>query len=278
MKILRFRLFAGVLAAACCLAAHAQADLAEYYIGIDNRTAPFSAPPSLGGGTYPDNPNFNRLTLLFQHGDHFHGIGTYRYTGPAATPTLEDTNANNRLPETYTGQPPLPLVPGTGLYAGKNMTKHIVGLEYSDLEMRNVQSLAGFPPLSPEDILFNSSGGRWSSPFDTAHIHLELLSVSSPHLNVGTLTNPHALPVGGDIHVGDGDELFSFTPVLWVDASAPLGNYWAEFRLIDESGFYGNSGRFFLDVRQEWRVPEPATAGFFVVTTLLLAAFYRRRF
>jgi len=274
MRLLQFRRLAAVAAIAACFAASAQAQLAEYYIGIDGRTTPFNAPAADGGGAYPDNPNFNRLTLLFQHGDHYHGIGAYRYTGPAAAPILDDTNANNRLPETYTGQPPLPLVPGAGVYAGKNMTKHLLGVEYTDLEMLNVHSLSGFPSLSDETILFNSSGGRWNSPFDAAHIHLELLSVSSPHLNVGTLSNPHALSVGGDIHVGDGDEMFSFTPVLWVDAAAPVGNYWAEFRLVDESGAFGNSGRFFFDVRQ---VPEPTAVSLGATALAVVTAMRRRR-
>ena len=246
----------------------ARAQLAEYYVGIDSRTAPFSAPLADGGGFYPDNPNFNRLTLLYNHGDHYHGIGQYVYSGPSATPALNDPNANNRLPETSTGQPGLPLLPGSGAYAGKNATKHVLGLDYSNLELRNVHSLAGVDP-----ILYGSSGGRWDDPFGAADVHLELLSVSSPHLKVGSLTDPDALLVGGDVHVGEGDELFSFTPVLWVDAAAPVGNYWAEFRLTDASGTFGNSGRFFLDVRQ---VPEPTAVGLGAVAVLVLGAVRRQ--
>lgn len=272
MKTLRSYLVLSLLAGVASFVDSTQAQLAEYYIGIDNRTVPFNAPAAEGGGAYPDNPNYNRLTFLFQHGNHYHGIGQYVYSGPAATPTLTDTNGNNRLPETYTGQPPLPLVPGTGVYAGKNTTKHLVGLEYSHLETKSVHSLDGAG--AAEDILFHSSGDRWSSDFDAAHIHLELLSVSSPHLNVGTLADPSAVPVGGDVHVGDGDELFAFTPVLWVDAAAPLGNYWAEFRLVDESGTFGDSGRFYLDVRQ---VPEPTTLGLGTAALAAVAVISRRR-
>ncbi len=229
-------------------ASAASAQLAEYYIGIDNRTAPFTAPAGDGGGAYPDNPNYNRLTLLLNHGDHYHGIGAYTYTGPAATPVLNDTSSNNRLPETYSGQSPLPLLPGAGLYAGKKTSQEVLGLTYSDLEMRNTQSLAGV-----DDILFNSSANRWKAAFDAAHIHIELLSVSSPDLKVGSATNPNAFAFG-DAHLGDGNEIFSFTPVLWVDATAPAGSYWAEFQLTDLSGNFGNSGRFFIDVQN---VPEP---------------------
>ncbi|MAT70278.1 MAG: PEP-CTERM sorting domain-containing protein [Planctomycetaceae bacterium] len=261
-----------LLTGATCFVAGARADLAEYYVGIDTRATPFDAPAAEGGGAYPNNPNYNRLTLLFQHGNHYHGIGQYVYAGPAGSPTLIDTNGNNRLPETYTGQEPLPLVPGVGVYAGKNTTKHLVGLEYSALEMQNVHSLNGAGVA--EDVLFNSSSNRWSSNFDAAHIHLELVSVSSPHLNVGTLANPSAVPVGGDVHVGDGDEFFAFTPVLWVDAAAPRGTYSAEFRLVDESGTFGDSGRFFLDVQQ---VPEPTSVGLGGLAIAALAAVRRRR-
>jgi hypothetical protein len=230
----------------------ASAELAEYYVGIDSRTTPFAAPAGDGGGNYPDNPNYNRLTLLFNHGNHYHGIGTYRYTGPAATPTLEDTSGNNRLPEISSAQPPLELIPGTGVYAGKLVSAHLPGVEYSDLEMRNVQSIDGV-----DETLFHSSSNRWSGTFADAHIHLELISVSSPHLNVGSLSDPYALSIGVDAHLGDGDEVFSFTPVLWVDGGAPAGNYWAEFQLVDISDTYGSSGRFYIDVRNV--VPEPAS-------------------
>jgi hypothetical protein len=265
MKSRFFALGAAILTAVG-IASPASAQLAEYYIGIDGRTTPFNAPAADGGGVYSDNPNANHLTLLYNHGDHFHGIGTYGYTGPAASPTLVDTNTNNRLPEISTGQAPLSLLSGSGLYAGKKTTQEVLGIHYSDLEIRNIQSLSGV-----DDILFNSSANRWNAPFDMAHIHVELLSVSSPHLKVGSVTNPNAFAFG-DTHLGDGDEMFSFTPVLWMDQTAPTGNYWAEFRLTDLSGAFGSSGRFFIDVRN---VPEPATLalfGFAVVGLLIKRA------
>jgi hypothetical protein len=239
-----------------------QAQLAEYYIGIDNRTMPFNAPAGLGGGAYPNNPNYNRLTLLLNHGDHYHGIGAYTYTGAVATPTLNDTSSNNRLPETFSLQAPLPLLAGSGLYAGMKTSQEVLGLAYSDLEIRNAHSLAGV-----DNILYNSSSNRWNAPFDAAHIHMELLSVSSPHLKVGSATNPNAFQFG-DVHLGDGDEMFSLTPVLWVDGTAPAGDYWAEFRLTDLSGAFGNSGRFFIDVRN---VPEPGSLALAGLSLICLA-------
>lgn len=244
------------------IAVPASADpLAEYYIGIDNRTAPFSG--------YPDNPNFGRLTLLYAHGNHYHGIGTYAYSGLPESPVLQDTSGNNRLPEISSGQPGIPLVPGSGVYAGKRTTAAQPGVPFSDLEMRNVHSLVGV-----DDVLFNSSSNRWNADFAGADVHLKLVSVSDPALHVGTLTDPFALSVGGDLHVGEGDEHFSFMPVLWVDSSAPIGNYWAEFQLVDGSGTYGDSGRFFMDVSV---VPEPSALILGGMGLVGLACWARRR-
>jgi hypothetical protein len=263
-----------VLAAALANAATAaHAALSEYYVGVDGLA-------NIASGTYAGllNPNHGRLTFLFNHGDHYHGIGVHTYTGPnlGAGTAVNDTNGNNRIPEISSGQEPLLLTAGSGAYAGKLVSNPLAGVEYSHLEMRSVHTLNG----NPEDTLglFNSSGGRWNGPLwddagGHAHIHLELLSATAG-LNVGTLGNPLALPVGGDVHVGDGDELFSFTPVLWVDSAAAPGVYTAEFRLIDEDGIVGDSGRFFLDVQV---VPEPASFASIGVAVGLIAMAARRR-
>src|SRR5690349_3565 len=82
------------------------------YIGYDGLS-------TVASGTYAglSNPNLNRLTLLLDHGDHFHGIGAYSYTGPATSPTILPTNTNNRIPEISSKEEPLPLTHGGGLYA-----------------------------------------------------------------------------------------------------------------------------------------------------------------
>ena len=243
------------LLASFAISGEARADLSEFYIGTDNLE-------TFTSGTYNglQNPNYGRLTFLYAHGNHYHSIGAYAYTGAnlGASTVVEDTNSNNRIPETYTTQAPLVLTAGSGGYAGKLVSNPLVGVDYSDLETRNVHSLDG----SPDDVngLFNSSSDRWSAELGDglgghAHIHLELVS-ATPGLNVGSLTNPNALSVGGDTHVGDGDELFSFTPVLWVDGAAAPGTYTAEFRLVDENGYLGDSGRFFVDSQV---VPEPSS-------------------
>lgn len=253
-----------VLALAC---APASADIVTYYVGIDSRTTPFNAPAGVGGGAYPDNPNLNRLTLLLHHGNHYHSIGTYTYSGPAASPTLNDTNANNRLPEISSGMPPINLLEGSGAWAGKYRSGlpsgAIQDVEYGNFEFRNVQSLAVDDPVT-----FNSSAGRWNKPFDAAHIHLKLVSIT-PGLNVSFSNSPTSdLAVGGDKHLGDGDEMFSITPTFWVDGPVPIGTtYSAEFILEDEDGAFGNSGRFFVDFRA---VPEPASLSLLAIGGLTM--------
>lgn len=247
-------------------------DVVSYYIGIDNRSTPFnetgSAPPAL----YPDNPNQGRLTFLFHHGNHFHGIGTYNYSGPATSPTLNDTNSNNRVPEGYTAMPPISLLPGSGSFAdtfrsGLPSTA-AQDLEYGNLEIRNVHSLAVVDVTT-----YNSSSNRWNAAMDGAHIHLKLLS-ATPGLNIAVGSNMNALTVDDEIHVGDGDEMFSFLPTFWVDNSTPIGSLFsAEFILEDEDGFFEDSGRFFIDFQV---VPEPTSAALLGLGGLAMIARRRR--
>lgn len=252
-----------------------QAGTVTYYVGADGRSTPFNAPDADGGGAYPANPNHRRLTLLRYHGDHFHGIGAYAYTGPAATPQLKDTNANNRLPETYTGFPPISLLPGTGDWAGTFRTGMPSGqaqdVEYGNWEIRNVHSLAVDDPIT-----YNSSGGRWNSPFADAHIHLELVSLSPGlHVAFGDTPSSDLTQPGDDWHLGDGDEMFSLTPTFWVDDAAPLGGtYSAEFRLTNTRSSSTDSGRFYVDLQV---VPEPATSTLAAVALLGLVGYRRAR-
>src|SRR5690348_16557896 len=73
-----------------------------FYIGYDSLAA-------VASGTYAglSNPNVDRLTLLFDHGNHFHGIGAYSYSGSASAPVVLSTNANNRIPEISSREEPL---------------------------------------------------------------------------------------------------------------------------------------------------------------------------
>jgi hypothetical protein len=124
----------------------AHAALHSYYIGTDN-LATFTT------GTYTGlpNPNFNRLTLLYQHanltapytGSHYHRLGAYALTGSAASPTVIFTNA--RVPEG--SNPALPLQTGSGVFAGKLISSSVVDpvlAEYSDLEIAPVWDLKAF--------------------------------------------------------------------------------------------------------------------------------------
>jgi hypothetical protein len=263
------RLFSLVAMLALLASAHqVRADIVSYYVGID-------ANPGLTG-TYAAHPNTNqdRLTLLFHHGNHYHGIGTYSYSGDPVTPTTNDTNANNRIPEIYTGMLPLSLRPGSGAWAGTFRSglpsSAEQDLEYGNLEFRSVHSLSSEDPTT-----YNSSSGRWNDPFDAAHIHLELVS-KSPGLKVAfgvtpvdQLANP-----GDDWHMGDGDELFSITPIFWVDDTATVGStYYAEFKLTDDSGAFGDSGRFYFDFQA---VPEPASAAILGAAAIGLVGLRRR--
>lgn len=209
------------------------ADLAPgqvgYYVGVDGLG-------TLASGTYvgKPNPNKGRLTLLFNHGDHFHGIGQFAYAGPVDAPTIEPTNANNHIPEISSLQPPLPLTPGEGaLYAGKLVNK-ASDAEYSHIEFGNIRRLSTAKPDSASGILFNSSGGRWTTEFASASIAIQLVS-KTPGLHIGTDASADVLEFPGDyFHMGRGaSRNIRFSPVFWTDAAAPSGTYSVEFRLID---------------------------------------------
>lgn len=250
-----------LLAAACLLAAHSATHAAfhSYYVGIDNLT-------TVASGTYAGlpNPNYQRLTFLYAHTypdapstNHYHSKGTQVYTGPnLGGSTQVTTSPSNFVPEGT--NPPIALQPGTGLYAGKLVSTpySLVGETYhwSDTTIGNTQSLAGFGPTDGESYLFNSSAGRWNAPFNAADIHWELVSLT-PGLNVGNASQLNiVLSPGDDVHVGEGDQMFEFTPLFWTEVSAPNGVYEARFRLVDESGTYGSSG----EIRVLTVVPEPA--------------------
>lgn len=225
----------------------------EYYVGVDQRS-------EITSGAYAGqaNPNQGRLTFLFAHADatnpasnHFHGIGAYSYTGEVPNHVVQPTNANNRIPETFTGLPPLSLHPGDGPFAGKLITK-ATDEEYSDLSLRLIHDLSGFGDGAPETYLYNSSGGRYQTPLTNLRLGLELASLT-PGLHVGMDGMMDIVDQVGDTHeVG----AFPFVPVLWTDENAGPGIYSASFRLRDLSGGFSDSGTFHFDVQV---VPEPAT-------------------
>lgn len=239
-----------------------------FYIGYD-------AFSTINSGAYTglSNPNANRLTLLLDHGNHFHAIGAYSYTGLASAPEILSTNTNNRIPEISSGESPLLLATGNDPYTG--MLRSSVGSsEYSYLGIASIQSLAGHAPGSTEDILFHSSSDRWSGALDGAQIGLRLVS-SSPGLYIGTETILD-LYEGGDIIVlGTGNSL-EFNPVYRVDADAAAGIYSATFELLNNSpdSSLQSSGLFSFDFSVA-SIPEPGTYMMFT-TGLFLLAWARR--
>ena len=147
--------------------------------------------------------------------------------------------------------------------------------EYSDVELASMNQLNGFPSGSEEEVLFNSSGGRWNLSLSGAELALELIS-ATPGLHIGTPDSTDVLATPGSLFpIGNGAG-FSFVPVFWTDSNAPLGTYSATMRLHDlrTSSPVLSSGEFSVDFAA---VPEPS-AVILVGSGLLMAiGFYRRR-
>lgn len=245
------------LAAAFVLTPLADGAFVSYYVGVDRLS-------TIASGTYAglSNPNHNRLTFLYAHvypdapaSNHYHSKGIFRYTGDNLGEGLTATEISpaNYLPEGTL--PPLDLsFTSGGLYEGKLVSTVQGGNGFSNLTIEDTGTLSGFPPGSGEDVLFNSSTGRWNGSLTGADVHLQLVSLSAG-LNVGNSTTLNLFVNPGDeLHL---DESFSFTPLFWTNADAAPGVYTAQFKLTDESGTFGDSGTF--DFRFNV-VPEPSSA------------------
>lgn len=272
---------AALLVAASAVSAH-DLDIPSYIVGVDRLTMIATGP-----FTGLANPNYNRLTFLFAHSyvntpgnNHYHSKGVYRYdpASSVSSPVVQ-ISTSNYVPEGT--NPPVTLTPGSGFYSGKFVTNLLPesspSYAFSFMTIADVDSLRGFGTGSPEEIMLNSSSGRWSSTIVGADVHLELVSLS-PGLNVGDASGFHLVSgVGDEIHLGDS---FSFTPVFWTDSTAAFGTYVAQFKLTDESGTFLDSGvfeyRFQLDATSA--IPEPSSfAALAGLATLALAATRRRR-
>ena len=266
MQFRPFKLFFNLLvfcAATTMLGSHAMAISTEFYVAKDSR-------PLLTFGDYEGlaNPNQGRLTFLLAHPNedlprsHYHSIGAYSYTGPVTAPVVQSTNSNNRIPETFADQSPLPLRPGTGVYANQLVSQHIPGLEYSNQAIASVQSLNGFADGSVESYLFNSSGGGYTSTLDNALIALELVD-ATPGLSVYDEAGQNIFSNPSEPYIlGDGNS-FQFTPTFGVNAAADPSSYSASFRLLDLGSGPDytpllESGTYNIDFRAE-PVPEPST-------------------
>jgi hypothetical protein len=257
---------------------HNHSDETGFYTGLDSLEV-------LSTGTYAglENPNYNRLTFLYAHrnedqpeSSHFHSIGAYSYSGTLNNPTINPTNTNNRIPESYSEQPPLTLLPGTGFYNGR-LISTATDKEYSNLTIEPLASLETSKELDNQ-YLFNSSNGRWQSSLEGANIGLQLASISSG-LNIGDSAGVDIFKSVGDIYtIGSGDN-FTFTPTFWTDAAAPLGTYSASFKLVDLGNGnnpipFRESGTFSFDFEVK-TVPESSNVLGLGIVGLLALSFSR---
>ena len=250
--------------------AHAQ-DQRGFYVTVDGRN-----PLTFGTYTGLENPNLGRLTMLYAHwnqetpaNNHFHSIGSYGYAGPVESPTVTTTNTNNRIPETYTGQAPLTLQPGTGALAGRLISTP-TDEHYSDVTLYSIHDLGAATEGTPEQIMYRSSGGGYASTsMDGMNLAIELVSMT-PGLYLGTeqLSNP------GDRLIVGGETSLRFEPIFWTSDSAAPGTYSAEFKLIDLSGTYADSGTMHFDFAV---VPEPASSSALLIGTAVAGLALRRR-
>lgn len=247
-----------------------------FYVGVDGLA-------TIASGAFAGlaNPNQGRLSLLFDHGNHFHGIGVYSYSGTAAAPVVSPTNANNRIPELSSrnneAASSLRLQPGTGLLAGKwvsgVLASEAEAFEYSHLGIASVQSLSGVNAAF--DVLYNSSGARWNTPASDVLVGLKLES-STPGLKVSINGQLDVFGQGSVFVLGDLNNL-SALPVLYTDGSAAPGVYSAEFSLVKLGGNAAirDGGLFNLDVAVP--VPEPESWGLAMAGLMVAGTFLRRR-
>jgi hypothetical protein len=256
----------------CTLAGAARAEQHNFYVTVDGR------PNATGAYIGLPNPNLGRLTLLYAHwnaetpeSNHFHGIGVYSYVGTPPAQSVLDTNANNRIPETFTGQAPLALKAGTGPLVSKLVSGE-TGEHYSDLTLYAIHNLAGdaaADSMSPEAYMYNSNVGYTNTPMTGLNLGLEIVAIS-PGLNLGLagLNAPgQALALGAEAAL-------PAEPMFWTEAGAAPGSYSASLRLVDQSGTYQPSGTFHFDFAV---VPEPGAAGLAAAALTMILGVARRR-
>jgi hypothetical protein len=288
-----------IASVALCAVPRADAVIYGYYIGTDNM-ATFST------GTYAGlpNPNHNRLTLLYAHSypvnpppgeidasiNHFHSVGSLRYTGPAAAPGI--AFGNSRIPEG--ARPAIPLQQGSAAFAGRlvstPLSDPVIG-EYTNLTFSPLSQLRAFHlngiPNEPEDYMYfgqvhptnpalstAASNQRFSTTsLAGSDVHFNLVSIT-PGLNVANSAGVSLYDAPGDeFHLGDGDSFTLFEPHFWTDATAAPGTYSATFKMTDANGLFGDSGEF----RWEFTVvPEPGSAVTATLAGLVLMARRRR--
>lgn len=247
------------------VAADRDFSMAEYYIGRDLRE-------TIPSGTYAGlpNPNYNRLTWLYAHtyastpnSNHYHAKSVYTYSGPAASPDVV-VSTGNFMPEDGSR---IQLLPGSGVFAGKWISGLNSNLDFHDLTIKPVDTLAGFASGSGQDILYRSGGttpvGRWTGSLAGADISLVLTAITPGLSIVDGSGNPLAVNVGDSISLGAGS-LVDFTPIFLTETGTQA-NYSATFKLVD--GGTGNNGGPWLEsgaMSYNVVVPEPGVMGLLV--------------
>jgi len=250
-----------------------------FYVGVDSRV---TTPTGTFAGMA--NPNAGRLTLLFDHGDHFHGIGAFSITGTAAAPVVTPTSTNNRIPETYTVVSPataaIPLAAaGSGVYSGHWISSVLAAaqptFDYSHLGIASIQALNDLSPTT--DLLFHSSGNRYSANYQGVTVGLQLINATAglmvgfgSNLNVFNSSTTYALGSSGS---------FQAMPTFYVADSASAGMYSAEFRLVNlgTNANVTNSGNFFFDFSVSQPIPEPQTWAMLLAGLAVMGSLARKR-
>lgn len=234
-----------------------------FYVGVDGLA-------TVASGTFAGlvNPNAGRLTMLLDHGDHFHSIGAYSLRGTAAAPVVAATNANNRLPELYSrtsaDRSAIALTAGTGALAGRWASAVLPASapthDYSFLGAASIQSLPGL--MTPEaDVLYASSRNRWSGVRSDVTVALKLEGITNGlKVAVGSDTDVFSGGIGSLFVLGSSDQL-SFMPAFHVAGDAAPGVYTAQFSLVNlgSNDAVKSGGTFFYDFGVS-PVPEPHTA------------------